>query len=184
MNVNFLDSPAAFRQWLEEHHDSATELWVGFHKKGSGKASLTYAEALDEALCFGWIDAVRKSLGETSYTIRFTPRKQGSIWSNVNIKHVERLMAAGRMQPPGLKAFQARDPAKSGIYLYENEARELSADLEERFKADPTAWEFFQSQAPSYQRTIKGWIMAGKKEETRASRLSKVIEASAQGRRV
>lgn len=184
MDVRFLDSPAAFRQWLEANHRSATELWIGFHKKGSGKAGITYAEALDEALCFGWIDAVRKSLGETSYTIRFTPRKQGSIWSNVNIQHVERLTAAGRMQPSGIKAFEARDPARSGVYLYENEARELSADLEERFKASPKAWELFQAQAPSYQRTIKGWIMAGKKEETRASRLSKVIEASAQGRRV
>lgn len=184
MNVTFLDSPAAFRQWLEENHDTATELLLGFHKKGTGKPSLTYAEALDEALCFGWIDGVRKSLGETSYTIRFTPRKKGSIWSNVNIKHVERLTAAGRMQPSGLKAFEARDPAKSGVYLYENQARELSADLEERFKADPKAWEFFRSQAPSYQRTIKGWVMAAKKEETRASRLSKLIEASAQGRRV
>ena len=184
MNPVFLDSPAAFRQWLEKNHATATELWIGFYKKGSGKAGLTYAEALDEALCFGWIDAVRKSLGETSYTIRFTPRKQGSIWSNVNIQHVERLTAAGRMQPPGIKAFEARDPGKSGIYLYENEARELSADLAERFKADSKAWEFFQAQAPSYQRTIKGWIMAAKKEETRASRLSKVIEASAQGRRV
>jgi uncharacterized protein YdeI (YjbR/CyaY-like superfamily) len=184
MSATFLDSPAAFRKWLEENHGTATELLLGFHKKGSGKASITYAEALDEALCFGWIDGVRKSLGETSYMIRFTPRKQGSIWSNVNIKHVERLMAAGRMRPPGIKAFEARDPAKSGVYLYENEARELSADLEERFKADPQAWEFFQSQAPSYQRTIKGWIMAGKKEETRFSRLVKTIEASTQGRRL
>lgn len=184
MNVVFLDSPAAFRQWLEENHDTATELLLGFHKKGTGKPSITYAEALDEALCFGWIDGVRKSLGETSYTIRFTPRRQGSIWSNVNIKHVERLTAAGRMQPPGIKAFEARDPAKSGVYLYENQARELSADLEERFKADPKAWEFFRSQAPSYQRTIKGWVMAAKKEETRVSRLSKLIGASAQGRRL
>lgn len=184
MNVTFLDSPTAFRKWLEENHATATELWVGFHKKGSGKAGLTYAEALDEALCFGWIDAVRKSLGETSYTIRFTPRKPGSIWSNVNIKHVERLTAAGRMQPPGIKAFEARDPAKSGVYLYENEARELSGDLEERFKAEAQAWEFFHSQAPSYQRTIKGWIMAGKKEETRSSRLAKVIAASTQRRRL
>lgn len=184
MDPHFFASPAEFRDWLEAHHDMAQELVLGFHKKGSGKPGITYAEALDEALCYGWIDGVRKSIDATRYMIRFTPRKRGSIWSNVNIAHVERLMAGGRMRPSGLRAYQERDPGKSGIYTYENETRELTDNFEERFRADPKAWDFFQSQAPWYQRKAKGWVMNAKKEETRSTRLAKLIEESAQGRRI
>src|SRR6185503_8599356 len=120
MQPKFFSSPEKFRRWLERNHDGATELLLGFHKKSSGKKSITYAEALDEALCFGWIDGVRKNLNETSYTIRFTPRKTTSIWSNVNVGHVERLKKEGRMQASGLAAYALREDKRTGIYAFEN----------------------------------------------------------------
>lgn len=185
MNPRFFDSPADFRSWLEENHDQTAELWVGFHKKGSGRGGITYPQALDEALCFGWIDGVRKSLGEASYTIRFTPRKPGSVWSAVNVEHVRRLAESGRMREPGLRAFEARDPKKSKLYSYEQQ-HEASLDpaSEERLKANAKAWEFFRSQAPSYRRTTQWWIVSAKKEETRARRLATLIEACEKGERL
>src|SRR5829696_461332 len=136
MEAKFFSSPEKFRQWLEKNHDGAAELLVGFHKKDAGKKSISYAEALDEALCFGWIDGVRKRLDETSYTIRFTPRKPKSIWSNVNVRHVERLKKERRMAEPGLKAYALRDPKRTGIYAFENEAREFSPEFEKKFRAN------------------------------------------------
>src|SRR5215211_9219769 len=134
MQPKFFTSPEKFREWLERNHDRATELLVGFHKKSFEKKSITYAEALDEALCFGWIDGVRRNLDETSYTIRFTPRKPRSIWSLVNVKHVERLQKEGRMQAAGLEAYARRDPKRTGIYSFENRPRDLSPAYEKIFR--------------------------------------------------
>ena len=184
MNSHYFTSPIKFHQWLEKHHATATELLVGFYKKSSSKPSITYQEALDEALCFGWIDGIRKSVDEERYTIRFTPRKPISNWSNVNIKRMKELIAAGRVQPAGLAAFEARTAEKSSVYTYENRPQQLSAEYEKQFRANKPAWEFFQSQAPYYQRTACAWVMTAKKEETRLRRLATLIEDSAQGRRL
>ncbi|HEX9944255.1 MAG TPA: YdeI/OmpD-associated family protein [Thermoanaerobaculia bacterium] len=184
MKVTFFASPSAFHRWLAENHDKAAELWVGFHKKQSGKPSITYQQALDEALCFGWIDGVRKSVDESSYTIRFTPRKPKSVWSVVNIKRARELMASGRMQPPGLKAFEKHDPEKSKQYSYEERTRGLDAGCERQFRANARAWDFFQSQPPGYQRMASWWVMSAKKEETRLKRLAALIEISEKGSRL
>jgi uncharacterized protein YdeI (YjbR/CyaY-like superfamily) len=174
----FFKSATDCRQWLERNHDKATEKWFGFYKKNSDKRGITYREALDEALCFGWIDGLKKSVDESSYTFRFTPRKSKSIWSVVNTKRAEELRKLGRMMPAGLRAFAARNPEKSGIYSFENSARKLSASCEKKFKAHKEAWKFFQAQPPGYQRTASFWVMSAKKEETRLSRLGKLISAS------
>ena len=181
MKPKFFSSPEQFRQWLEQSHDSAEELLVGFHKKDSGKKSVTYPQALDEALCFGWIDGVRRSLDETSYTIRFTPRKPRSIWSNVNVRHVERLTKEGRMAEPGRKAYALRDPKRTGIYAFEKEVREFSPEFEKKFRANKPAWQFFQSEPPSIRRTCIFWVMSAKKEETRVRRLEQLIARGEQG---
>ncbi|HEY0071009.1 MAG TPA: bacteriocin-protection protein, partial [Chloroflexia bacterium] len=149
MEVTFFETPAEFRQWLEEHHDKERELWVGFHKKGSGKPSITWPEAVDQALCYGWIDGIRKSLDATSYTNRFTPRKRDSTWSAVNIKRVGELTELGLMQPSGLKAFEGRDERKAELYSYERANVKLDSTYEEQFSANEPAWRFYQSQAPS-----------------------------------
>jgi uncharacterized protein YdeI (YjbR/CyaY-like superfamily) len=184
MDPRYFTTPVKFHAWLEKHHATSTELLVGFYKVKSGKASITYPEALDEALCFGWIDGIRKTVDEERYTIRFTPRKPKSNWSNVNIKRVQELIAAGRMQPAGLAAFEARTAAKSGVYTYENRPQQLSPEYEKTFRANKPAWKFFQLQAPYYQRTACGWVMTAKQEETRLRRLATLIEDSAQGRRL
>jgi len=181
MEPKFFTSPQKFRQWLEKNHDRANELLLGFHKKDSGKKSVTYPQALDEALCFGWIDGVRKSLDETSYTIRFTPRKPRSIWSKVNVGHVERLKKEGRMAEPGLKAYALRDPKRTGIYAFENEPREFSPEFEKKFRANKRAWEFFESEPPSIRKVCISWVMTAKKEETRVRRLDQLINRAAQG---
>lgn len=184
MKPKFFSTPEKFREWLAKNHDREEELLLGFHKKDSGKKSITYAEALDEALCYGWIDGVRKSFDETSYTIRFTPRKPKSIWSLVNVRHVERLMKAGRMAEPGLAAYARRDPKRTGIYAFENAAREFSPEFEKQFRANKKAWEFFETEPPSIRRTCIFWVMSAKKEETRVRRLEQLIESSANGVRV
>ena len=184
MKPRFFSSPDQFRTWLERNHDRETELLVGFHKKSSGKKSITYAEALDEALCFGWIDGVRKNVDETSYTIRFTPRKSRSIWSLVNVNHVERLKKEGRMQPPGLEAYDRRDPKRTGIYAFENRPRELSPAYEKMFRQNAKAWKFFEQEPPGLKRTIIFWVMGAKKEETQLRRLKQLIESSEQGVRL
>ena len=182
MKAKFFSSPEKFRQWLEQNHDRVSELLVGFHKKSSGKKSITYAEALDEALCFGWIDGVRKNFDETSYTIRFTPRKPRSIWSLVNVNHVERLKKEGRMHAAGLEAYARRDPKRTGIYAFENEPKQLSPAYEKTFRQNKKAWEFFEKKmAPSLKKVSIYWIMSAKKEETQLRRLKHVIENSEKG---
>lgn len=184
MNPVFFETPADLRKWLEKNHDKTTELWIGFHKKGSGKPSVTYAEALDEALCQGWIDGVRKSLGDESYTIRFTPRKPRSIWSAVNIEHVRRLKEQGRMKPAGLREFEKRTEDKSRVYSYEQRSQGLDPVYEDEIRANPKAWDFLQSQAPHYRRAVHWWIQSAKKEETRRKRLASLIEWSEKGERI
>ena len=184
MKPTFFKSPAEFRKWLEKNHASAEELLLGFHKKGSGKKSIPYAEALDEALCFGWIDGVRRSFDETSYTIRFTPRKPRSIWSLVNVRHVERLQQEGRMRPPGVAAFERREAKRTGIYAFENAPRELATEYEKEFRRHKGAWEFFQTYPPYLKKQVSYWVMSAKKEETRSSRLRRLIESSEKGERI
>lgn len=184
MKPRFFSSPAKFREWLERNHDRETELLVGFHKKSSARKSITYGEALDEALCFGWIDGVRKSFDENSYTIRFTPRKPRSIWSNVNVRHVERLKKEGRMAPPGLKAYERRDPKRTGIYAFENRPRELSPAYEKRFRENKPAWKFFEELPPAFKNLMIFYVMGAKKEETQLKRLNRLIESSEKGVRL
>ena len=171
----FFPTPADFRAWFEAHHDRVKELLVGFHKKGSGKPSITWPESVQVALCFGWIDGVRKSIDETSYTIRFTPRKPTSTWSSINIKFVRELIKKGLMHPAGLKAFAARDEKKSAIYSYERKNARFTREQEKQFRANNAAWEFFRSQAPWYQRVTTYWVISAKREETKLKRLSELI---------
>jgi uncharacterized protein YdeI (YjbR/CyaY-like superfamily) len=175
----FFPTPADFRTWLEAHHDKLREQLVGFHKKDSGKPSITWPESVQVALCFGWIDGVRKSIDEASYTIRFTPRKPTSNWSAINIKFVQELTKKGLMHPAGLKAFAARSPKKSGIYSYEQrKSAQFTPEEEKQFRGNKTAWEFFRTQAPWYQRVTTYWVISAKKEETKLKRLSELIEHS------
>jgi uncharacterized protein YdeI (YjbR/CyaY-like superfamily) len=179
----FFATPADFRAWLAEHHATARELWVGFHKKGSGRPSITWPESVDEALSVGWIDGVRKSLGEHSYAIRFTPRQPQSIWSAVNIRRMAELTREGRVLPAGQAAFDKRKEEKSGIYAYENrDQARFDEAAERRFRANQKAWEYFQAQPPWYRQTATWWVVSAKKEETRQKRLATLIEDSAQGR--
>lgn len=179
----FFRTEAAFRKWLETNHDRKDELWVGFYKKASGKGGLTYKEAVDQALCFGWIDGKVQTVDEDSYRQRFTPRRKTSTWSAININRIGELEKLGLMHPAGLKAFEERDPAKTGQYSFEN-APEFTAAQKKRFRANRAAWEFFQAQPPGYRRTVTWWVTSAKKEETRERRLNILIEDSAAGRRV
>jgi uncharacterized protein YdeI (YjbR/CyaY-like superfamily) len=181
----FFPAASAWRKWLEKNHATADELWVGFHKKASGKPSITWPESVDEALCFGWIDGVRKSIDEDSYKIRFTPRRPGSTWSLVNMKRVEELSALGRLQSAGIDAFAVRKEKRSGIYAYEQRKKAaLDPEQERRFRASKRAWDFFQSQPPSYRQTASWWVISAKREETRERRLATLIKDSAAGRRI
>lgn len=183
MEPIFFPTPADFRQWLEQHHEHEKELLVGYYKKGTGRPSMTWPESVEEALCFGWIDGVRKSIDDERYMIRFTPRKPSSIWSAVNIANVEKLIAQGRMQPRGLEAFNKRKPEKSAIYSFERtETPTLTDDEEAQFRANRTAWDFFDSQSNSYKRTTLHWVVSAKKPETRQKRLATLIEDSANRR--
>ena len=185
MKPTFFATPSAFRKWLEEHHETAQELWVGFYKTSSGKPSITWPEAVDQALCFGWIDGVRKGIDDLSYTIRFTPRKPHSIWSAVNIKRAQELARLSLMRPAGLKAFEERDQKKSGLYSYEQrKSSQLDPAYENQFKANKKAWDFFQSKPPSYQQPAIWWVMSAKQEETRLKRLARLIEDSEHGRTI
>jgi uncharacterized protein YdeI (YjbR/CyaY-like superfamily) len=178
----FFASPSQWREWLEGHHDNAGEELVGFYKRASGKPSITWPEAVDQALCYGWIDGVRKRIDAISYTIRFTPRKRASIWSGINIKRVGELSKLGLMSRAGLEAFRAREEKKSRIYSYEQLATATLAETEDhQFRADRKAWKFFASQAPWYRRAALWWVVSAKKEATRAKRLGILIEDSAQG---
>lgn len=180
----FFKTRSSFRKWFEENHDKATELLVGFYKVNSGKASITRSESVDEAICFGWIDGVRKSINEESYCIRFTPRKPKSIWSTINIKKVEELSRQGLMHPFGIAAFAKRTENKSGIYSYEKEAAILSKDFIKKFKANKKAWKFFQSMPPSYTNTAIHWVMTAKQETTKVKRLEELIRDSEAGRKI
>jgi uncharacterized protein YdeI (YjbR/CyaY-like superfamily) len=182
--MRYFKSAAAFRDWLEKNHDSARELVVGFYKTGSGRGGLTYPQALDEALCHGWIDGVRHRVDEERYSIRFTPRKKDSIWSAVNLRHVERLSKEGRMAAPGLAVFRARNPKRVGIYSFENRPKELTPAYLRELQASKQARAFFEAQPPWYRRTAAFWVLSAKKEETRRARLRKLIEASAAGLRL
>ena len=175
----FFATPAEFRAWFEAHHEDVKELWVGFYKKGSGKPSITWPESVDEALCFGWIDGLRKSIDDDAYMIRFTPRKARSTWSAVNINRIAELTQLGRMVAAGLKAFAERVEDNSVIYSYEQRKQaELDAAGEQRFRANQAAWEFFQAQTPSYRNAAIWWVVSAKQEATRQSRLVKLIEDS------
>ena len=174
MKPKFFSTPRAFRAWLDRHHADTTELWVGFYKKDSGRPSITWPESVDEALCVGWIDGLRKSIDERSYMIRFTPRKPGSIWSAVNTRRANELIRAGRMAVAGLRAFEGRDPKKTNLYSFEQRtAAMLHPAFEKRFKANHDAWKFFQSQPEGYRRVAIFWVMSAKQEETRARRHQK-----------
>jgi len=185
MKPTFFPTPADFRRWLKENHASETELWVGFYKKNTGKPTITWPEAVDQALCFGWIDGVRKTLDAESYTNRFTPRRRGSNWSLVNIKNAGELIESGLMQPAGKRAFEARDPAKSGIYLFEQQTTATLPPAEKkRLKANKRAWQFFESQPPGYRKLAIRWVLNAKLEATRDRRLATLIKDSAAGRRL
>jgi uncharacterized protein YdeI (YjbR/CyaY-like superfamily) len=179
----FFPTPTHFRRWLEKQHASATELLVGFYKTGSGKPSITWPESVDEALCVGWIDGVRKRIDDESYVIRFTPRKPSSTWSAVNIKKMDELIRQRRVGPAGIKAFEMRSEKKSGIYSYEQrESATLSDEFEQLFRANAAAWDHFQARAPWYRRTSTHWVMTAKQEATRQRRLAILIEACATGK--
>jgi len=184
MKPKFFRSPTDLRDWLEKNHATTRELWIGYYKKSSRKPSITWPESVEEALCFGWIDGIRKSIDEISYTNRFTPRRPGSTWSAINIERVRVLSAQGLMQPAGLKAFQARKENKSGIYSYEQRGDQLAEPYASKFRRNKAAWNFFQAQPPSYRKVANWWIVSAKREDTRLRRLVKVIEASAEGRRL
>lgn len=179
----FLDQNE-FRMWLEKNHKKETELIVGFYKKDSGKFNMSWSQSVDQALCFGWIDGVRRSINNESYSIRFTPRRLTSAWSNVNIKKVEELTKLGLMSPAGLEIFKKRKEEKAGISSYESEAKQLHEEFENKFKENKTAWEYFSHQAPSYKRTIIHWILMAKQEKTRLARLEKTITESEKHKRV
>jgi uncharacterized protein YdeI (YjbR/CyaY-like superfamily) len=180
----FFATPEKFRAWLAKNHQRAPELLVGFHKKASGKASIDWPQSVDEALCFGWIDGVRRSLGDVSYTIRFTPRRAGSIWSSINIRRVAVLKRQGRMQPAGLAAFARRSRDRSVVYAYEQrDTARLTAAETRTFKAERDAWEFFSAMAPSYRHKALYWITSARKPETRRSRLERIIAMSARKER-
>jgi uncharacterized protein YdeI (YjbR/CyaY-like superfamily) len=179
----FFPNPLQFRAWLEENHAKDTELLVGFHRTASGLVSMSWAEAVDEALCFGWIDGVRRGLDEASYTIRFTPRKRGSRWSLVNVRNVERLTRLGLMRPAGIRAAEQRDPADPG-YTYGDRPERFEGDLDDRLRADPRAHEFFMRLPPGHRRQVVAWVTQAKREETRVGRLTRVAEASAASRRI
>ena len=174
----------AFRAWLEKHHATATELELRLFKVHAARRGITYAQALDEALCFGWIDGVTHTFDEDSFRQRFTPRKPRSTWSRRNVEHVERLTKAGRMMPPGLAAFDARDQRRTGVYSFEQQKPELTRAFGKAFRANAAAWAFYLDQAPWYRRLTAHWVMSAKREETRAKRLAVLIDCSARGRKI
>jgi uncharacterized protein YdeI (YjbR/CyaY-like superfamily) len=185
MEPIFFATPDELRAWLEEHHETQTELLVGFHKRATGRPSITWQESVDEALCFGWIDGVRRGIDEGSYSIRFTPRKARSTWSAINVRRVGELTELGRMRPAGLAAFERRSEDRTAIYSHERRTPAVfEPAMEQRFRADAGAWSWFEAQAPSYRRAATHWVISAKKPETRERRLDRLIGDSAQGRAV
>jgi uncharacterized protein YdeI (YjbR/CyaY-like superfamily) len=185
MKPTFFATPTHFRDWLEEHHETKRELLVGFHKKGTGTPSITWPESVDEALSFGWIDGVRRSLGEHAYTIRFTPRKPTSIWSAINVGRVEALLKEGRMRPAGVRAYAARTAERTGVYSFErNSAAKLSTEQEATLRKNRKAAAYFDARPPWYRRAAIHWVISAKREETRDRRLAQLIADSAAGRSI
>ena len=184
MKPIFFATPGEWRAWLNENHADEDEVLVGFHKKASRLPSMTWSESVDQALCFGWIDGVRRGIDETSYSIRFTPRRARSIWSDVNIKKVERLSEQGLMHPSGLAAFEKRSEERSKIYSYERANAKLDDASVKKFRANEKAWVFWESQPPGYRRTATWWVISAKRDVTRGRRLAALIEVSADGRRI
>lgn len=184
MKPRYFATPAALRAWFAHHHPRARELWLGFHKRASGRPSVTWPEAVDEALCVGWIDGVRKSLDESRYVIRFTPRRPGSRWSLVNVRRVRALTRAGRMRPAGRAAFAKADVARTGTYSYEREHAHFSSAQLAEFRRHPAAWRFFEAQPPGYRRIVTHYVVSAKRAETQARRLAILIADSAAGRRI
>jgi len=184
MKPKFFPTPSQLRKWLEQYHATETELLVGFYKKDSGKPSITWPESVKEALCFGWIDGIRRNVDQESYSIRFTPRKRTSIWSAINIKYANELIAEGLMRPAGLAAYEARRENKSGIYAYEQRSATIPEPYLSRFKKNKKAFEFFESTPAGYRKQMSWWIVNAKQEETRLKRLEKLIAESAAGRRL
>jgi uncharacterized protein YdeI (YjbR/CyaY-like superfamily) len=180
----FFESPAHLRRWLEKNHGQATVLWIAFWKAKSGRKGLTYDEAVEESLCYGWIDGLVRSRDEDSYQQRFTPRKPGSIWSAINIRKIEALRKAGRMAKPGLATFESRDRSKTGLYSFENRQVTLSPEFEKRFRAKKAAWKFFEAQPPGYRRLAAFWVTSAKKEETRERRFAQLVDGSQGGVRL
>ncbi|HEY4283659.1 MAG TPA: YdeI/OmpD-associated family protein [Chthoniobacterales bacterium] len=181
----FLERPSQFREWLKKNHTTCPQQWIGFHRKSSGRPSITWPEAVDEALCFGWIDGLRKTVNEKSYKIRFTPRRRQSTWSAINIARMKELRRLGRIHPAGSKAFARRLPAKSGIYSYENRQNAvLDMSGNRKFRSNNAAWAWFQEQTPAYRRTVIWWIVSAKRPETREKRLAILIADSAAKRRI
>jgi uncharacterized protein YdeI (YjbR/CyaY-like superfamily) len=183
VKATYFRGPAELRRWLAANHARESELLVGFYKKDSGRGGISYQEALDEALCFGWIDGVRKGVDEARYTIRFTPRRRRSIWSQVNLRRMAQLLAAGRVQPPGRAAYEQRDEARTKRYAFEREQVALDPRQQKQFKANRKAWAFYQALPPSYRKTITWWVVQAKKEETRQRRLEALIASCARGER-
>ena len=179
----FFRTEADFRRWLVANHETAPELLVGFWKKGSGKLSVDWPQARDQALCFGWIDGIRKSIGKDAYTIRFTPRRKGSIWSNINVERFGALKAAGLMTAAGEAAYE-RDKHRSGVYSYERPVASLTTEEERVFRKNEAAWADWERRPPSYRRSALGWVTGAKRPETRAKRLSELIAVSGEGRRL
>lgn len=184
MNPTFFATPKLWRQWLQKNQAKADELWVGFYKKDSGLPSITWPEAVDQALCFGWIDGLRKGIDERRYTIRFTPRRARSIWSAVNLKRVPELIELGLMKPAGLKAYEARQENRTSVYSYEARPKELPAAYAKPFRANTAAWAFWQARPASYQRAAIWWVVSAKQEATRQKRLATLIGDSANGRTI
>ncbi len=180
----FFATPAEFRKWLERYHATERELIVGFYRKGSGRPSITWPESVEQALCFGWIDGVRRKIDAESYTIRFTPRKPTSIWSNINTRTMERLIAEGLAAAAGLTAYQARDAKKTGIYAFERAESRLTSEQERSFRKNAKAWKFFEAMPPWYRRTATHWVVSAKQETTRARRLEMLIVCSAKGLKI
>lgn len=186
MEPKYFKNPAEWRKWLEKNHEKEAEILVGFYKTGTGRPSITWPESVDQALCFGWIDGVRRGIDEDSYTIRFTPRKASSIWSAVNIKKVEALTKQGLMRPAGIAAFERRKDHKSQVYSFEQNPEHLVLPpaFEKEFKQNKMAWTFFSGSAPSYRKAAIWWVISAKQEATRQKRFKELVADSAQGLRV
>lgn len=183
-DVIYFESPDALRAWFDDNAEGASELWVGYHKKATGRPSLTWSQAVDEALCVGWIDGVRVSIDDERFAQRFTPRRRGSTWSAINVAKVEALTSQGRMRPAGLAAFAERTAANTAVYSYERVVEELTADELAQFRADDAAWADWQARPPSYRKAVTGWVTSAKQASTRQRRLGALIADSAAGRRV